>query len=291
MIRGIRRSSPGFPCLPEIANGPPVAKWMRGTLVSTLGVAMLLAGPLAAADEAWRGRPAGFAVPGPQREPGSGTVHGPSHGPRVAQVPAMPDGAGIPAPGARYAWPLLPVPTIGARFRAPPHPYGRGHRGVDLVGTAGRPVLAARAGVVVFAGPIGSRSVVSVDHDDGLRTTYEPVRPTVRPGAVVRAGDVLGLLEAGHPGCPAQACLHWGVRRGLQEYLDPLVLLRPPEVRLLPVPDSWPAGIMTARGPQPAASSSSLPRKRPTSRVCSWHTRDSVTPRSRPISASVRFSR
>jgi murein DD-endopeptidase MepM/ murein hydrolase activator NlpD len=181
-----------------------------------------------------------------------GRVPDPPGGPRAVQAPpAPPDGAGIPAPGARYAWPLLPAPEIAARFRAPPHPYGRGHRGVDLVGTAGRPVLAARGGTVVFAGPVGGRSVVSVDHDDGLRTTYEPVRPTVQPGAVVRAGAVIGLLEPGHPGCAVAVCLHWGVRRGPQEYLDPLVLLRPPEVRLLPVPHPWPAGIVTARGPPP----------------------------------------
>ena len=34
-----------------------------------------------------------------------------------------------------------------------------------------------------------------------------------------------------------------------------------------------------------------MPRSRPTNRVCSWQTRDSVTPSSLPISASVRFSR
>jgi murein DD-endopeptidase MepM/ murein hydrolase activator NlpD len=140
--------------------------------------------------------------------------------------------------------------VIATRFRAPPHPYGRGHRGVDLVGAAGQPVLAARAGTVVFAGPVGTRTVVSVDHDDGLRTTYEPVRPAVRPGAVVRAGDVLGQLEPGHPGCPAAVCLHWGVRRGAQEYLDPLVLLRPPRVRLLPVPE---AEAQAAPEPEPRA--------------------------------------
>jgi murein DD-endopeptidase MepM/ murein hydrolase activator NlpD len=187
--------------------------------------------------------------PAPPDGPPAVQAPGPPDGSRVQQAPTAPDGAGIPAPGARYAWPLLPVPAIAARFRAPPHPFGRGHRGVDLVGEAGRPVLAARAGTVVFAGPIGGRSVVSVDHDDGLRTTYEPLRPTVRPGGVVRAGDVLGLLEPGHLGCPAAACLHWGVRRGPQEYLDPLVLLRPPEVRLLPVPDPWPAQFVAARGP------------------------------------------
>jgi hypothetical protein len=30
------------------------------------------------------------------------------------------------------------------------------------------------------------------------------------------------------------------VRRDRLEYLDPLVLLRPPRVRLLPVPEPWP---------------------------------------------------
>jgi hypothetical protein len=35
-------------------------------------------------------------------------------------------------------------------------------------------------------------------------------------------------------GCPVAACLHWGLRRG-EVYLDPLSLLAPPEVRLLPM--------------------------------------------------------
>jgi murein DD-endopeptidase MepM/ murein hydrolase activator NlpD len=50
----------------------------------------------------------------------------------------------------------------------------------------------------------------------------------------VRRGDLLGMLSAGHAGCAAAACLHWGLRRG-ETYLDPLSLLRPPRVRLLPL--------------------------------------------------------
>ncbi|TQM14504.1 murein hydrolase activator EnvC family protein [Pseudonocardia kunmingensis] len=161
--------------------------------------------------------------------------------PDAGPPPPPPPGAGVPAPGARYAWPLLPAPAVAVPFRAPEHVYGPGHRGVDLTGTADQAVLAARGGTVVFAGPVAGRGVVSVQHDDGLRTTYEPVRPLVAAGAVVRAGDVLGQLEAGHPACAPAACLHWGLRRGRQEYLDPLVLLRPPHVRLLPVPVPWPA--------------------------------------------------
>jgi murein DD-endopeptidase MepM/ murein hydrolase activator NlpD len=160
----------------------------------------------------------------------------------AAGIPAPPPGAGVAAPGAGYAWPMLPAPAVVTPFRAPSHPYGPGHRGVDLSGAPGAPVLAARAGTVVFAGPVGGRDLVSVLHDDGLRTTYEPVLPVVETGAVIRAGEVIGLLQPGHAGCAAQACLHWGVRRARTEYLDPLVLLRPLRVRLLPVPVPWPQG-------------------------------------------------
>ena len=78
--------------------------------------------------------------------------------------------------------------------------------------------------------------MVAIDHDDGLRTTYEPVVPAVGVGDRVAAGAVIGTVAAGHPGCAAP-CLHWGVRRDRLTYLDPLVLLRPLHVRLLPVPD------------------------------------------------------
>ena len=141
-----------------------------------------------------------------------------------------------PAPGAAYAWPLAPAPVVVRPFVAPTHRFGPGHRGVDLAAAPGAPVLAAAAGVVVFAGPLAGRGVVSVQHPDGLRTTYEPVTAAVRAGATLVRGDVLGTLGPGHPGCPT-GCLHWGVRRDRTTYVDPLRLLAPPHVRLLPLPD------------------------------------------------------
>ncbi|MFP5022970.1 M23 family metallopeptidase [Pseudonocardia phyllosphaerae] len=119
-------------------------------------------------------------------------------------------------------------------FRKPTFRYGRGHRGADLAGVPGQAVLVAREGVVVFAGRLAGRGVVSVDHPDGLRSTYEPVTASVTAGARVGAGDPVGVLEPGHGGCPVAACLHWGVRRDRLDHLDPLVLLRSPRVRLLP---------------------------------------------------------
>ena len=132
-----------------------------------------------------------------------------------------------------WSWPLAGEPAVTRPFVPPPTPYAPGHRGVDLAGVPGQPVLAAGAGVVVFAGTVAGRPVVSVDHPGGLRTTYEPVAPTVAAGQAVARGTPLGELTAGHAGCPADACLHWGLRRG-DSYLDPLSLLRPPRVRLLP---------------------------------------------------------
>jgi murein DD-endopeptidase MepM/ murein hydrolase activator NlpD len=82
---------------------------------------------------------------------------------------------------------------------------------------------------------IAGRSVISIGHPNGLRTTYEPVDPTIAGGQTVARGSPIGTLAAGHAGCPAAACLHWGLRRG-DAYLDPLDLLRPVQVRLLPIP-------------------------------------------------------
>jgi len=133
----------------------------------------------------------------------------------------------------RWRPPLDGPLTISRAFRPPAHPYGAGHRGVDLAGTADAAVRAVGDGVVGFAGWVGDRSVVSVTHGE-LRTTYEPLVPAVRAGQRVVGGDVLGHLVPGHPGCPATACLHWGLLRGTA-YLDPLGLLRRVSPRLLPL--------------------------------------------------------
>nr|WP_307836864.1 M23 family metallopeptidase [Plantactinospora mayteni] len=146
-----------------------------------------------------------------------------------------------PVPG-RFRWPLDGVPRVVRRFDPPPQPWAAGHRGVDLAAPPGATVRAAGPGVVFFAGMVAGRPLVSVAHANGLRTTYEPVRPGLAAGDAVRAGDPLGVLLSGHPGCAAagSACLHWGLRRG-DEYLDPLLLLGLGRVRLLPVAAGRPA--------------------------------------------------
>lgn len=141
-----------------------------------------------------------------------------------------------PSAAARepFDWPLRPRPRVVRPFDRPEHDWLPGHRGVDLAGAAGQVVLAAGDGIVVFAGSVAGKPVVSVDHAGGLRTTYEPVTAAVVTGRRVLRGSVLGTLEPGHPECGVAACLHWGLRRG-RDYLDPVPLVRSAPIRLKPV--------------------------------------------------------
>jgi len=130
-------------------------------------------------------------------------------------------------------WPLRPRPEVMADFDPPLDPWGSGHRGVDLLGSAGQAVLAALPGRVSFAGMLAGRGVVVVSHGS-TRTTYEPVSADVSVGQSVTAGDRLGRLETFGSHCFPSVCLHWGWLRG-KTYLDPLDLVGGGPVRLLPL--------------------------------------------------------
>jgi murein DD-endopeptidase MepM/ murein hydrolase activator NlpD len=152
--------------------------------------------------------------------------------PAAAAPPSATAHAAARVPG--WVSPLGGPPEVVRPFDPPARPWLPGHRGVDLAGIPGAPVRSAGVGVVVFAAPLAGRGVVSIEHPSGLRTTYEPVTATVAAGDAVGPGTTIGRLDAGHPGCPVAACLHWGLRRDLT-YLDPMLLLRPVRVRLKPL--------------------------------------------------------
>jgi murein DD-endopeptidase MepM/ murein hydrolase activator NlpD len=154
-------------------------------------------------------------------------------------VPGPVPGAPLPPVAAaaadpEFRWPLAGLPPVTRRFDPPVQRWLPGHRGVDLAAAAGAVVYAAGPGTVFFAGTVAGRGVVSVDHPGGLRTTYQPLTALVEAGDPVAAGDPIGVLDAGHDGCPVGACLHWGLRRGAL-YLDPLMLLGLGQIRLLPL--------------------------------------------------------
>ena len=127
------------------------------------------------------------------------------------------------APVGSYRPPVTGTPRLARPFRAPAQRWSAGHRGLDLWLEPGGRVVAPADGVVTFAGTVVDRGVVTVQHDDGRRSSVEPVTAHVVVGQSVEAGDLLGVLQdtVGH--C-TETCLHWGLREA-DRYLDPLTVL------------------------------------------------------------------
>jgi murein DD-endopeptidase MepM/ murein hydrolase activator NlpD len=121
-----------------------------------------------------------------------------------------------------YAWPVR-GPVLRS-FEPPETAFGAGHRGIDIGASMGTPVVAAHDGVVAFAGAVAGSRYVSIDHPDGVRTTYSWLGAIeVRRGDRVDRGEVIASSGAGHPGVDP-AHLHLGARIG-DRYIDPMLLL------------------------------------------------------------------
>ncbi len=150
-------------------------------------------------------------------------------------------GQAVAGTDGSWRWPLNPVPVVVRAFEPPPDPWGAGHRGVDLAGRPGQPVLAVAAGTVAFAGQVADVDVVVVRHGD-LRSTYQPVVASVRPGDPVASGMTLGTLSSRGSHCLPEACLHLGAKHG-RDYVDPLGLLADQPIRLKPL-DAAPAPLI-----------------------------------------------
>jgi murein DD-endopeptidase MepM/ murein hydrolase activator NlpD len=196
------------------------------------------------------GAPTSAPTPGPAgtsvREGLVERAHPVGAAPRAG--PARGDGGAAPVRGATrpeassaavrgmWRWPVLPRPPVARPFRAPLTTYGAGHRGLDLAVADGTPVLAVEGGVVTHAGFVAGRGTVTMAHQGGLSSTYEPVDPLVAVGAVVVTGQTIGVLRvrAGPRHCGTRPCLHLGARRGAA-YLDPYPLLAGGRVALLPL--------------------------------------------------------
>lgn len=170
-----------------------------------------------------RGRP--FAGPPP-----------PSTSLKTVKHPGRRLGQAPPSYGS-YAWPVV-GPVIRG-FEEPDGPYGRGHRGIDIAVPFGTPLKASGDGVVAFAGWINGSQYISIDHPDGVRTTYSFLSAIlVKKGDAVSRGQVIGATGHGHPYIPTPH-LHFGARVG-SVYIDPMLLLEGRGVvglvRLAPLP-------------------------------------------------------
>lgn len=178
---------------------------LAGLLVSAV-VPLLV--PLAAG--------AGGGVPTPARSPvaTSGAPDGAERGDRSD------DGCTV-AP--------VDAPVVDG-FRLPAQRWGAGNRGWEYRTRPGQPVVAVAPGTVTFAGKVATTLHVTVDHPDGLRTSYSFLADvTVHQGDRVTRGQVVG-----HTG----DTFHLGLRRGRQ-YRDPAELFvracRSGRARLVPL--------------------------------------------------------
>lgn len=120
-----------------------------------------------------------------------------------------------------WVWPAASF-RLRRPYIQPAHPYGPGHRGVDLGLLEGSSLRAPANGVIAFSGAVAGRGILTIDHGDGLVTTLEPVVAELTPGDAVGKGeDVAALSTGGHA---AAGDVHFGVRLH-GEYINPMLLL------------------------------------------------------------------
>lgn len=149
----------------------------------------------------------------------------------------------VTAPSNIWGWPTYPHAPVVTAFEKPAQRWSPGHRGVDL-GMHDDAVLAPQDGTVVFSGKVVDRTVITIEHPDGKRSSFEPVASPLPRGAAVRKGEKIAQVDSQIHHCSVR-CVHWGVREGKgkdAEYINPMSLLRNEEPSvLLPIPDDFAA--------------------------------------------------
>jgi murein DD-endopeptidase MepM/ murein hydrolase activator NlpD len=133
---------------------------------------------------------------------------------RAAQSAGSTPAAG-PASASGFIWPVNGPITSSFGRR-----WGRLHAGVDIGAGFGTPILAAKAGTVIYAGWLGGYgNLVVIDHGGGISTAYAHQQRIYVTGGAVEQGQVIG--EVGSTGHSFGPHLHFEVRIG-GEPVDPL---------------------------------------------------------------------
>jgi len=120
-----------------------------------------------------------------------------------------------------YVWPARGTLTSGYGWR-----WGRMHRGVDVAGPVGTPIVAAGAGVVERAGwnSGGYGNLVEIRHPDGSMTRYAHNNTlNVSVGQTVRQGQQ--IAEMGSTGYSTGPHLHFEIHQGGSGAVNPMSYL------------------------------------------------------------------
>ena len=117
-------------------------------------------------------------------------------------------------------------------FDPPDDPYGAGHRGIDIAAAVGTLIVAPDDGVVTFAGKVGGRLFLTIDHGRGITSTCSWLTSVlVHKNDHVTKGQPVATSGWGHPEMPMPQ-LHFGVRLN-GSYVDPMAFLGPLSVASL----------------------------------------------------------
>jgi murein DD-endopeptidase MepM/ murein hydrolase activator NlpD len=106
-----------------------------------------------------------------------------------------------------FIWPLNNSITSYYGYR-----WGRMHNGIDIDGTTGEPIVAAKEGTVIMAQSYsGYGNAVIIDHGGGVATLYAHLSSfDVRDGQSISQGQIVGAV-----GCTGSCTgdhLHFEVR-------------------------------------------------------------------------------
>ena len=120
-----------------------------------------------------------------------------------------------------FQWPVSGKVSSGFGGRG-----GRWHNGIDILAPEGTPVLAAEAGIVLYAGDglRGFGNAAVLDHGGGAETLYGHLKEIhVKSGDAVAAGTVIGAV--GRTGNATTSHLHFELRMGGRS-VDPAIYMQ-----------------------------------------------------------------
>ncbi|MBW3089104.1 M23 family metallopeptidase [Bifidobacterium sp. 82T24] len=137
-----------------------------------------------------------------------------------------------------YIWPIDVDdgngPVVTRSFDNPSQPWMPGHRGVDLSTVKNQRLIAPEDGRIAFAGTVATKHVVTIEHDAGIITTYEPAVSDLPPGSAVVQGQRFATVRGGSDHC-GESCVHWGMKTGRTTYMDPEHAVNPQRIVLKPL--------------------------------------------------------
>ena len=134
-----------------------------------------------------------------------------------------------PTTGSGWASPLSGALIVTSPFgyrQDPNGVSGNGHDGIDLAGSHGTPILAAKSGTVAQSGfdPSAGNYII-IDHGDGYYSYYMHMSSLIAgAGQSVSTGQTIGLM--GTTGNSTGVHLHFGVATGIWSgFVNPAPLL------------------------------------------------------------------